>query len=308
MGPGLLLLFVVGDILGTGIYALTGQVATRVGGAVWMPFVVAFQSPSYGVQLPGAGDEVPAGRRSRSTHKAFGVHFLTFIVAFTGGVLGHTSASTASRAFAANLGEAFDLDLGDGVKVTLVALAFITLIAIVNFRGVGESVKANVVLTCVELSGLLPIVFIGLWALGGGGGDFSHVTQLQAPQGQGLFGAVTAAAGLAFFAMVGFEDLGEHGRGVQGPGPDLSQGHAHRPRHHGDDLRPGLDHGSCPGAAGSARRGRHPVAPGRRGRCSGLPIGPVRVHRHVRGGELGADQHADGQSAALRHESGKGAA
>ena len=46
MGPGLLLLFVVGDILGTGIYALTGQVATRVGGAVWMPFVVAFSSPS----------------------------------------------------------------------------------------------------------------------------------------------------------------------------------------------------------------------------------------------------------------------
>ena len=42
MGPGLLLLFVVGDILGTGIYALTGQVAARVGGAVWMPFVVAF--------------------------------------------------------------------------------------------------------------------------------------------------------------------------------------------------------------------------------------------------------------------------
>ena len=29
MGPGLLLLFIVGDVLGTGIYALTGQVAAR---------------------------------------------------------------------------------------------------------------------------------------------------------------------------------------------------------------------------------------------------------------------------------------
>ena len=27
LGPGLLLLFVVGDILGTGVYALTGKVA-----------------------------------------------------------------------------------------------------------------------------------------------------------------------------------------------------------------------------------------------------------------------------------------
>ena len=67
-----------------------------------------------------------------------------------------------------------------------------------NFRGVGESVKANVVLTCVELSGLLLIIFIGLWALGGGGGDFSQVTGFDAPRGQGLFGAVTAATGLAF--------------------------------------------------------------------------------------------------------------
>ena len=37
MGPGLLLLFIVGDILGTGIYALTGQVAKEVGGVAWLP-------------------------------------------------------------------------------------------------------------------------------------------------------------------------------------------------------------------------------------------------------------------------------
>jgi len=39
MGPGLLLLFVVGDILGTGVYALTGDVAAEVGGAAWVPFM-----------------------------------------------------------------------------------------------------------------------------------------------------------------------------------------------------------------------------------------------------------------------------
>lgn len=42
MGPGLLLLFIIGDILGTGIYALTGKVAADVGGAVWLPFALAF--------------------------------------------------------------------------------------------------------------------------------------------------------------------------------------------------------------------------------------------------------------------------
>ncbi|HEU5483980.1 MAG TPA: amino acid permease, partial [Microlunatus sp.] len=42
LGPKLLLLFIVGDILGTGIYAITGSVAKEVGGAVWVPFLVAF--------------------------------------------------------------------------------------------------------------------------------------------------------------------------------------------------------------------------------------------------------------------------
>ena len=42
LGPGLLLLFVVGDILGTGVYALTGDVAGEVGGAAWLPFLIAF--------------------------------------------------------------------------------------------------------------------------------------------------------------------------------------------------------------------------------------------------------------------------
>ena len=42
MGPGLLLVFVVGDILGTGVYALGGDVAAEVAGAAWLPFLVAF--------------------------------------------------------------------------------------------------------------------------------------------------------------------------------------------------------------------------------------------------------------------------
>lgn len=43
MGPGLLLLlFIVGHILGTGIYTLTDQMAKEVGGIAWLPFLVAF--------------------------------------------------------------------------------------------------------------------------------------------------------------------------------------------------------------------------------------------------------------------------
>ena len=55
------------------------------------------------------------------------------------------------------------------------------------------------------------------------------------------FLALTAATSLAFFAMVGFEELGQHGRGVQEPGPRLPPDDADRPRHHRPHLRPRLD-------------------------------------------------------------------
>ena len=206
MGPWLLLLFIVGDILGTGIYALTGQVANQVGGVVWLPFLVAFvvaliTALSY---LELVTKYPKAAGAALYTHKAFGIHFVTFIVAFAVMCSGITSASTASRAFSANMSNALGLGLS-GFGITMTGLVFMAVVAAVNFRGVGESVKANVVLTCVELTGLLIIIVIGLWAIGLGQGDVSRVTQFKAGDA-GMFWPVIAATTLAFFAMVGFED------------------------------------------------------------------------------------------------------
>ncbi|MGH8728984.1 MAG: APC family permease [Burkholderiales bacterium] len=208
MGPWLLLLFIVGDILGTGIYALTGQVAKQVGGVVWLPFLVAFivaliTAFSY---LELVTKYPRAAGAALYTHKAFGIHFITFIVAFAVMCSGITSASTASRAFAANLSAAFELNLAGGIGITLVGLAFMAVVAAVNLRGVGESVKANVVLTCVELTGLLIIIFIGMWAIGHGQGDVSRVLEFKTSADGSPVWPVIAAATLAFFAMVGFED------------------------------------------------------------------------------------------------------
>ncbi|MDT0309374.1 APC family permease [Streptomyces sp. DSM 44917] len=208
IGPGLLLLFIVGDILGTGAYALTGRVAAEVGGAVWLPFLCAFAvalltATSY---LELVTKYPRAGGAAAYTNRAFGVHFLTFLVTFAVMCSGLTSASSASEAFAANLLSALEVE-GEHARLTLVVgLAFMALISLVNLRGVGESVKANVALTLVELTGLLIVIAIGVWAVLDGKGDFSRVTEFDTSGGDSAFGAVTAATALAFFAMVGFED------------------------------------------------------------------------------------------------------
>ena len=84
MGPKLLLLFIVGDILGAGVYAVTGQLSGIVGGIAWLPFLVAFivatlTALSY---LELVCKYPQAAGAALYTHKAFGIHFVTFLVAF----------------------------------------------------------------------------------------------------------------------------------------------------------------------------------------------------------------------------------
>ncbi|MGD9484543.1 APC family permease [Streptomyces sp. TRM70308] len=204
MGPKLLLLFIVGDILGTGIYATTGQVAGKVGGALWVPFVISFliallTAASY-VELVGKYPR--AAGAALYTQKAFRVPFLTFLVAFMVMASGLSSASAAARAFGGDyLAEFVD------IPPTLVAIAFVLALAALALRGVSESVKTNVVLTLVELSGLLVILTVGAWAVLGGEGEPSRLTDFEADgTGFALITGVMGATALAFFAFVGFED------------------------------------------------------------------------------------------------------
>ena len=208
MGPGLLLLFIVGDILGTGVYALTGSVAGEVGGAAWLPFMIAFAIAlvTAFAYLELVTKYPQAAGAALYTHKAFGIHFITFLVCYTVMCSGITSASTASQAFANFLVEGFGFDTIGENGILLIALGFMVLIALVNLRGVGESVKANVVLTMIELSGLLLVILVGLWAMAQGEADFSRVVAFETSEDKSVFLAVTAATSLAFFAMVGFED------------------------------------------------------------------------------------------------------
>ena len=202
IGPKLLLFFVIGDILGTGIYALTGSVAGVIGGALWIPFLLAFivafiTAFSY---LELVGKYPRAAGAALYTHKAFGINFLTFMVTFTVMASGVTSAATAAKAFA-------DTYLRQFIELPTwaVAAAFILGLALINFRGVGESVKANVVLTIIELSGLLLIIVVGVIAVAGGAGEPSRLVEINTGETT-AFIAITAATSLAFFAMVGFED------------------------------------------------------------------------------------------------------
>lgn len=208
LGPKLLLLFIVGDILGAGVYAVTGRLAGQVGGIAWLPFLVAFAVATVTAfsYLELVTKYPQAAGAALYTHKAFGIHFITFLVAFTVVCSGVTSASTASNLLAANLLIGFGNDDPSSAAVLVTALVFILVLAAINLRGVGESVKFNVLLTLVEMTALAIVIVIGLTVIARGDGDLSRITVFESPDDKGLFMAVTIATAIAFFSMVGFED------------------------------------------------------------------------------------------------------
>jgi APA family basic amino acid/polyamine antiporter len=201
IGPRLLTVFVVGDILGAGIYALVGEVGAEVGGAIWSAFLAAFVLALFtAFAYAELVSKYPrAAGAALYTHKAFGLPFFTFIVAFAVMSSGIASASTLARAFAGDyLGEFVDLPL------VLAAIGFILIVAAINLRGISESVRVNLVLTAIELTGLVLIVIIGVAALGEGSGDFSR--NLEFKEGESVFAVIVGGTALAFYAMIGFED------------------------------------------------------------------------------------------------------
>ncbi len=212
MGPRLLLLFIVGDILGAGVYAVTGDIAGEVGGMAWVPFLVAFSIATLTAfsYLELVTKYPQSAGAALYAHKAFGLHFVTFLVAFTVVCSGITSASTSSNLLAANLLAGLDATIGGvptgGGTTLVVALVFIVVLALVNLRGVGESVKFNVVLTMVEITALAIVILIGFYVMVSQGVDVGRVVTFDSGADRGVFAAVTVATAVAFFAMVGFED------------------------------------------------------------------------------------------------------
>lgn len=201
IGPGLLLLFVVGNILGAGVYAIVGEVAGESGGAIWAAFLAAavlatFTCFSY-IEL--ATKYRRAGGAGLYLARAFGRPWLTLTVTIAVAASAITSAATSARAFAGEY-----LGTFASLPAVPVAIAFVAALTIVNFIGISESLKANVVMTLVIVAGLFLVVGVGVAALVSGDGEVGRLTET--PDDVALPLAIAGGAGLAFFAFVGFED------------------------------------------------------------------------------------------------------
>ena len=181
IGPKLLVLLIIGDVIGAGVFAITGPVSKEVGGVAWLPFLVAFVVATFTAfsYLELVTKYPQAAGAALYIHKAFGIHFVTFIVAFAVACSGITSAATSSTLVGKNLligiGE-FIPGIPNGPTASMLsAVAIIVVLGLVNLRGIGESVKFNVILTCVTLLAMGIVIAIGFAAIIGGQGELGRI-------------------------------------------------------------------------------------------------------------------------------------
>jgi|TARA_Y100000310_G_scaffold230088_1_gene232520 APA family basic amino acid/polyamine antiporter len=188
----------VGIISGAGIYALIGVAAGMAGNSLWLALIV---SAAVAVLSGLSYAELSSVFTSDAGEYSYADHAFGKKIAFFVGWLVLSATVISVTAIAIGFSGYFSALFG-GPKL-LIAFLMVGSIAFVNFIGIKESTKLNVVFTLIEVGGLIFIILIGLPHL------FTGLTTnpgmyLEMPNGfQGLF----SAAALIFFAFIGFESV-----------------------------------------------------------------------------------------------------
>lgn len=207
MGLFSLVVYGVGDMVGSGIYGTVGKAAGSLGNAVWLAFLVSMVAAILtGLSYASLASRYPrAAGAAFVTNHAYGFPYLSYLIGLLVTASGLTSMATSTNVFASTL-----QSLIGGPWIVL-ALGFLGFMTLVNFWGLKESMWTNLVCTAVEVGGLLFIVAIGAryW-----GTIDLFETSAASFDAQGKLishglgpSMLLSGAVLTFFSFIGFEDM-----------------------------------------------------------------------------------------------------
>lgn len=212
----LLYFYVLGDVLGSGIYVLIGLVAGAVGGAFWAAFAVGVTVATItGLAYAELVTKYPqAAGAALYVNKAFKNTTLTFFITFCMLSASYAAAGSLATGFAQYFGEVWE-----AAPALVVSLAFIVGLAIINFVGITESVVANMLMTFVEVTGLVIVLVIGVVAAVQGKVELGRIAEFSTDSNPAL--GLLAGVALAFFAMTGFENAANLAEETRNPRRDF---------------------------------------------------------------------------------------
>lgn len=198
----MLSIYGAGTILGAGIYVLIGKVAGEAG--YWLPlaFVVAALAAAINALTYAelASRQPKAGGPVAYVEKAFAQPWLTQLLAWMIVTTGVVSAATITSGFAGYVG--YFIDLAQWWPKTLLLVILGSLAA----RGARASAWFMAITTSLGVIGLLMVIWAAMTT--GAATALSDYRESVPPLFQlDELTAILAAAFLAFYAFIGFEDM-----------------------------------------------------------------------------------------------------
>ena len=190
-----ILIYGVGIILGAGIYALIGEGAGIAGNGIWLSFLIAALAASFtGLSYAELSSVYPsAGAEVTYIQKIFKNRLFSFLQGILIILSESIGAAAVSLAFSSYLIEFFSLP---SFLLIPASISLILFLSFVSFLGIKESARLNALFTAIEILGLLIVIFLGLPRIG----NFRPFERMEMP-------SILAAAGLLFFAYLGFEEI-----------------------------------------------------------------------------------------------------
>ena len=180
----------VAVIIGAGIFVLLGPATREAGGAVWLSFVfagalsalTAFSYMELASMFPKAGSEHEFASQVFS-------RWVAVVVGWSMTAALVVAAATVSLGFGRYLNEFVSVD------ERLAAAVLLLIMAVVSYLGMERAAWLVILLAFVEIGSLIAVIVIGVPSVG------NHDLL------SGSFTGVLSAAGLVFFAFIGFDEV-----------------------------------------------------------------------------------------------------
>lgn len=219
----MLSLYGLGNILGAGIYVLIGEVAKESGdGLVWSfllaGVVAVFTALTYGALA--SKYPVSAGAAIYS-ERAFKLPWLSTTIGLSMALTAVVSASALLNGFVRYFDDLLEMiSPSFSVPSVVVILAMLGVLGVIAYRGIKDSTRLAVLLTVLEVLGLVIIVIVAGISSDVGGAIEQTATSL----GDVRPVAIALGAFVAFYAFIGFEDMVNIAEEVKQPERSMRRG------------------------------------------------------------------------------------
>ncbi|MBX7147579.1 amino acid permease [bacterium] len=213
LGALALIFYGVGDVLGAGIYALVGKIVGVAGNVASLSFVVgAVIAILTGLSYAKLASLYPvSGGASVYIRRAFKGKLFATLVGVLVMATGLASVSTVVNAFAGYGEKLFSLD------PLIIKIIILSSISFLCFWGIRESSGVNIILTIMEVLGLVLVIAAGFKLV-----SFESANAWVMRFTENIdFNPILLGTTLAFYAFIGFEDLSNLAEEAKNPSRDV---------------------------------------------------------------------------------------